>query len=871
MIRIAMFAVPALIAVAALGADWPTVHGNALRTGYTADEVRPPYRRLWAAEFPGEILTTRVEAIVAGGKVFVGTQSGTLWALDADTGRVAWKKSDCGPILHSPSAADGRVFFGDASRTLWCLDASTGRVRWTFESGKGGFCASPLVAAETVYIGSRDGTFYAVDAAGGELRWKVATGGPIRNTAALAGENVVFASDDMHAYCLSAEGGKVVWKSGRLYGQSFRDYYPVIAGGKVILRSVLVAEMNQDLNGGTGFLMRNAGAKSLSWGDKTSFPHTPEGQGTPAQHRKEQQEILKLLRDNPWRRTCFVLDADTGAESVSTPVMYAAGNQGCGFPPALTGEGKPIIFYRTAYGRWHLGVKPAVGVGYLDTDTGFVEHIHHDSGPIPPWDTFWGTCDESTTFSVGGNVLYICHQGTLSGMDLKTRKLFKIHGKRDTWGGMAAVPWSANEWHGPARGACAIAGDRLYYVTGSRVICILGNGAEPPAKPPAKPAPPAIRVLPDIPAKPAPLSAEAIVADVPPAPKKSDAAKTQTLRRELAREVEQLLDGRPWAPFYCSIGIGSRDFVWAHPSFAVEALAAAQTHLSADLATRARKLAADQLANCLTPRPLALDKGRRRELFSINPKDLYWPNKPDWPHISHVHAVWFYGHRTGDWDSVEAVWPRVRAAWDAHVRQFGGKYQPQIFMNRLAAGVAAYARLAKRFGREQDVKLATEDLDRALKVIGVYYHGRADACGGTLRKVQQGARYGAAGRHLYMRVPKINHQQKMAVFMDLTPALARALAKAQPEATETLRQYVELYMPTYYLAFEERQVHYGENFIELPDGVHGIFRAKALLWGVPPETLAAETDLPWTKADLFHLEKLVLAVEALESKAAADE
>src|SRR5688500_6167305 len=63
-----------------------------------------------------------------------------------------------------------------------------------------------------------------------------------------------------------------------------------------------------------------------------------------------------------------------------------------------------------------------------------------------------------------------------------------------------------------------------------------------------------------------------------------------------------------------------------------------------------------------------------------------------------------------------------------------------------------------------------------------------------------------------------------------TPEIARGLKEAAPAETAALRKAIELWMPAYHLAFEERQVHYGENFIDIPDTLHGIFRAHALLW-----------------------------------------
>ena len=77
-----------------------------------------------------------------------------------------------------------------------------------------------------------------------------------------------------------------------------------------------------------------------------------------------------------------------------------------------------------------------------------------------------------------------------------------------------------------------------------------------------------------------------------------------------------------------------------------------------------------------------------------------------------------------------------------------------------------------------------------------------------------------------------------------------------------LRRWAGRLLPACYLAFEERAVHYGENFVDLPGTVHGLFLAHTFLWGAPPDGLARYADVPWVRADLYHVEKLAHAVEA---------
>ncbi|HEY7159283.1 MAG TPA: PQQ-binding-like beta-propeller repeat protein [Gemmataceae bacterium] len=848
-------------AMPVLSADWPTVHGNADRNGFTTDCVRGPYRLDWVAEFPNEILATRVEAIVADGKVFLGTLNGTLWALDRHTGRVLWKHGGNGSVQHSPAYADSRVFYGDTSGLLWALDAATGKVIWKFRAGKGGFVTTPLVANRTVYLGSRDGTFYALTQDTGRPRWLFATSGPIRCSAAQTGSQILFASDDMHAYSLDAASGRQKWKSEKLYGQSFRDYYPVVLGDKAVFRSVLVEEMNDDLNGGTAFLQQRAGIPG-GWKELDAFFKSDRNRGTPELLRDEQEAILKRLADNPFRRTSFILDLNSGKESVRAPLLYLAGNQGCGIPPVRVAEGKTVVSYRTVYSNWNLGVKPAVGLGFLDLKDGWITPLRHGRGNTPPWNTFWGTADETTNFSVGGDLLYITHQGTLSALDLKSKNLFPIHGNRDTWGGLLTPVWAANEWHGPARGAVAISDHQLFWVTGSRVLCLRGGAKEVPTSPRSntperKQTGTAFKASTGVPEASRLIAEVSHVENIPQ-------ARGKGLRAELAREVKELLDGWPWAPFYLQMGIGSRDFYFAHPAYALQALALAWPYLPKELANQARARAREELSASIQAEALPLNAGRRRELYKVPPHDLSWSYHPRWPALGHIHAVWLYGERTGDWQAVEALWPRVQEVWRRYsarplapdARQGG-----HLYLNRTAAGCLAYARLARRFKADKDATAATRELDRLLHLMLSTYRIRAAIAAETLQRTNsRGDIQDNQGRKLYFHLN--NHKSKLALFLDLTPELGRALAAAAPAETAVLNRWVDQLMPAFYLAFEERSVHYGENFVDLPDSVHGLFLAKAFLWNAPADQLARYTDVPWVRADLFHIEKLVHAIEA---------
>jgi polyvinyl alcohol dehydrogenase (cytochrome) len=114
-----------------------TRYQDAAMAGLTAADV-PRLRVKWAFAFPGE-LSVDSQPTVAGGRVYAGTQSGAVYALDAASGCVRW-------MFQAGSAVRAAVSIGR-------IDTRSGQ----------------RLAA---FIGDRSGNVYAVDAGSGELLWK---------------------------------------------------------------------------------------------------------------------------------------------------------------------------------------------------------------------------------------------------------------------------------------------------------------------------------------------------------------------------------------------------------------------------------------------------------------------------------------------------------------------------------------------------------------------------------------------------------------------------------------------------------------------------------------------------------------------------
>ncbi len=92
----------------------------------------------WAFAYPSSI-QARSQPTVAGGTVFVGSQNGTIYALDAETACVRWTFRASAEVRTPISISDWtagddqaqpRAYFGDILARAYALDARTGELIW---------------------------------------------------------------------------------------------------------------------------------------------------------------------------------------------------------------------------------------------------------------------------------------------------------------------------------------------------------------------------------------------------------------------------------------------------------------------------------------------------------------------------------------------------------------------------------------------------------------------------------------------------------------------------------------------------------------------------------------------------------------------
>jgi polyvinyl alcohol dehydrogenase (cytochrome) len=109
---------------------------TAAAAGMSAQEV-PHLKLKWAFGFPAGVSANAQPSVVSG-RVFVGSDNGYLYSLDAKSGCVYWSfeagstvrgAATLGPIAGHPGTRDA-VFFGDGRANVYALDAHTGALLW---------------------------------------------------------------------------------------------------------------------------------------------------------------------------------------------------------------------------------------------------------------------------------------------------------------------------------------------------------------------------------------------------------------------------------------------------------------------------------------------------------------------------------------------------------------------------------------------------------------------------------------------------------------------------------------------------------------------------------------------------------------------
>jgi outer membrane protein assembly factor BamB len=167
---------------------------------------------------------TSTVPLLLDGKIYLGTDDGSLVCLDAGTGKELWRYATRGAIWHPPVGWGELILFANDADHVYALERATGKWRWQYERetpeeytvrGHGGVA----VAGDRVYAGFADGNLVALAAASGDPVWVRSLAASetqfvdVDTTPVVDGEIIYVASASGGVWAIDAKDGSERWRA----------------------------------------------------------------------------------------------------------------------------------------------------------------------------------------------------------------------------------------------------------------------------------------------------------------------------------------------------------------------------------------------------------------------------------------------------------------------------------------------------------------------------------------------------------------------------------------------------------------------------------------------------------------------------------
>jgi outer membrane protein assembly factor BamB len=232
---------------------------SASREGFVYAHDAATGKKVWQADLRDNsedsgFFTTLKPALISGGpitginKVFVGSENGKVFALDADTGDISWQAKVKGEVISAPAFDAGTLVVNTVSGVLKAFNATDGEVQWQIEQDVPPLTlrgvSSPSIAAGGVVVGAADGSLTIYILADGQQGWTSEVGEATGSTELervidvdsqplIYGDTVYAVSARGHLVAIELRTGRMLWK--RQYS-SYRQLS--ISGNTIFLTDI---------------------------------------------------------------------------------------------------------------------------------------------------------------------------------------------------------------------------------------------------------------------------------------------------------------------------------------------------------------------------------------------------------------------------------------------------------------------------------------------------------------------------------------------------------------------------------------------------------------------------------------------------------
>jgi outer membrane protein assembly factor BamB len=147
---------------------------------------------------------TGASAAVVGDRLYVGTMSNQVMAVDLTKLRIDWEfeaPRRRQAFYGSAAVTNDLVIIGSRDNKMWAIDRKTGKAKWDFLTDHK-VDGSAVVVGKYVYFGSFDARFYVLEVATGKKVQSLTLDGPILGSPAVADDCLIIGTEKGTVYCL---------------------------------------------------------------------------------------------------------------------------------------------------------------------------------------------------------------------------------------------------------------------------------------------------------------------------------------------------------------------------------------------------------------------------------------------------------------------------------------------------------------------------------------------------------------------------------------------------------------------------------------------------------------------------------------------
>lgn len=176
---------------------------------------------------------SRLSALLAGGpvaglnKIFIGSENGKIYALDAETGKLAWQSDIKGEVINTPAIDSGVLVVNTASGIMKGINADNGEEIWKVDQDVPALTlrgiSAPVIASGGVLVGTGKGSLNVYLLEKGQEGWSAEIGEPTGSTElervidvdsapVVFGDKIYVISSRGNLAAVELKSGRILWK-----------------------------------------------------------------------------------------------------------------------------------------------------------------------------------------------------------------------------------------------------------------------------------------------------------------------------------------------------------------------------------------------------------------------------------------------------------------------------------------------------------------------------------------------------------------------------------------------------------------------------------------------------------------------------------